>query len=233
MRYASSDMAAQFARSGSHWFRHRSNVLVCSLVLIAQAACLPPLMAQSAAELPPTTWAIAIHGGAGEAEWLSMDAATAAAYRDSLSRALAAGTAVLQKQGTAVDAVQAAVEVLEDDPLFNAGRVVFFKQKTAYEMDASLMNGKDLTGGGVAGVHFTRHPIALARAVMEHTQYVLMTGSGADAFSKSQGLEQQPPNFFFTDMRWNEFAAVMRNSHRPVPPLPAGVHLRSQSEVTG
>src|SRR5947209_13813581 len=233
MRYASSDMAAQFARSGSHWFRHRSNVLVCSLVLIAQAACLPPLMAQSAAERPTTTWAIAIHGGAGEAEWLSMDAATAAAYRDSLSRALAAGTAVLQKQGTALDAVQAAVEVLEDDPLFNAGRGAAFAADGSNEMDASLMNGKDLTGGGVAGVHFTRHPIALARAVMEHTQYVLMTGSGADAFSKSQGLEQQPPNFFFTDMRWNEFAAVMRNSHRPVPPLPAGVHLRSQSEVTG
>src|SRR5206468_9122927 len=91
------------------------------------------------------------------------------------------------------------------------------------EMDASLMNGIDRTGAGVAGVHSTRHPILLARAVMEHTQYVLMVGSGADAFSKQQGLEQQPPSFFFTEMRWKEFEDVMRSKHLPIPSRPAGV----------
>ena len=176
-----------------------------------------------------SSWAIAIHGGAGEAEWLSMDAATAAAYHASLAHALAAGTTVLEKHGSAMDAVQAAVEVLEDDPLFNAGRGSAFAADGTNEMDASIMDGRDLTGAGVAGVHYTRHPIALARAVMQHTPYVLMVGPGADAFSKSQGLEQQPPGFFFTEMRWNEFVDIMRKSHRPIPPLPPGVHLSTPS----
>ncbi|MGB6783904.1 MAG: isoaspartyl peptidase/L-asparaginase, partial [Terracidiphilus sp.] len=141
----------------------------------------------------------------------------------SLSRALAAGAAVLERHGTALDAVQAAVEVLEDDPLFNAGRGAAFAADGSTEMDASIMNGADLAGGGVACVHSTRHPIALARAVMEHTPYVLMVGTGADAFSRQQNLEQEPASFFFTEMRWREFEGVMRASGRPVPPRPAGV----------
>ncbi len=168
-------------------------------------------------------WAIAIHGGAGEAEWLHMDPATATAYHASLGRALAAGQAVLAAHGRALDAVQAAVEVLEDDPLFNAGRGSAFAADGTNEMDASLMDGETLAAGGVAGVHFTRHPVALARAVMEHTPYVLMVGPGADSFSRSQHLEQEPPSFFFTEMRWEEFSAVMRASGRPVPARPAGV----------
>jgi L-asparaginase / beta-aspartyl-peptidase len=176
-----------------------------------------------AAQPAPAKWSIAIHGGAGEEEWQHMDSATAAAYHASLARALAAGTAVLEKHGTALDAVEAAVEVLEDDPLFNAGRGAAFAADGSTEMDASIMNGVDLAGGGVACVHSTRHPIALARAVMEHTPYVLMVGTGADAFSRAQGLEQEPPSFFFTKMRWREFEDVMKASGRPIPPRPAGV----------
>ncbi len=172
---------------------------------------------------PAAPWAIAIHGGAGEEEWLHMDAATAAAYHASLQRALAAGVAVLQRKGTAMDAVEASVKVLEDDPLFNAGRGSAFTAAGTNEMDAAIMNGKDISGAGVAGVHFTRHPIALARTVMERTPYVLLVGRGADAFSKDQGLQQEPPSFFFTEMRWQEFENVMRSSHRPIPPRPAGV----------
>lgn len=85
------------------------------------------------------------------------------------------------------------------------------------------MNGADRAGAGVACVHSTRHPILLARAIMEHTPYVLMAGPGADAFSREQGLQQEPPSFFFTEMRWKEFQDVMRESHRPMPPRPAGV----------
>jgi len=185
--------------------------------------------AQAPSPTGPRPWAIAIHGGAGEAEWLNMDKTTADAYHASLSRAIAAGAAVLARGGAAVDAVQAAVEVLEDDPLFNAGRGSAFAADGSNEMDASIMNGADLKGGGTAGVHFTRHPIQLARAVMEHSPYVLMVGPGADAFSKSQVLEQQPPSFFFTEMRWAEFEGVMRDSHRPIPPRPAGVPAPAQS----
>lgn len=167
-------------------------------------------------------WAIAIHGGAGESEWEHMDPATAAAYQRSLGIALAAGTAVLKRDGSSLDAVEAAVEVLEDDPLFNAGRGSAFAADGSNEMDAALMNGETLAAGSVAGIHFTRHPIALARAVMEHTPYVMMVGTGADDFSRAQGLEQQPPSFFFTEMRWQEFAKVLKDSGRKVPPRPAG-----------
>jgi beta-aspartyl-peptidase (threonine type) len=198
--------------------------VVLSFAAAASAAC-----GQSKAETP---WAIEIHGGAGEAEWLHMDQTTADAYRASLGRALAAGTAVLEKHGTAMDAVEAAVEVLEDDPLFNAGRGAAFAADGTNEMDASIMNGVDTTGAGVAGVHFTRHPIQLARAVMEHTQYVLMAGPGADAFSKQEGLEQEPAGYFFTEMRWKEFEDVMRKSGRAVPARPAGVPLQNGAGVS-
>jgi beta-aspartyl-peptidase (threonine type) len=94
------------------------------------------------------------------------------------------------------------------------------------------MDGHTLAAGSVAGVHFTRHPISLARAVMEHTPYVMMVGDGADAFSRAQGLEQQPPSFFFTEMRWQEFAEIMRKTNRPVPPRPAGAPPAPQSTLT-
>jgi beta-aspartyl-peptidase (threonine type) len=194
---------------------------VCLLVLTAWL----PLFAraQSIPDDAGKEWAIAIHGGAGEAEWLNMDQPTAEAYRASLARALAAGVAVLKHHGAAIDAVEAAVEVLEDDPLFNAGRGSAFAADGTTEMDASIMRGADRSGAGVAGVHFTRHPIQLARAVMEHTPYVLMTGPGADAFSRQQGLAQERASFFFTEMRWKEFEEVMHKSHLPIPARPAGV----------
>ena len=181
---------------------------------------LPLLLVSFAAHAQP--WAIAIHGGAGEAEWEHIDAATASAYHASLERALAAGSAVLARHGSALDAVEASVEVLEDDPLFNAGRGSAFAADGTNEMDASLMDGATLAAGSVASIHFTRHPVALARAVMEHTPYVMMVGPGADAFSRAQGLQQEPAAFFFTEMRWQEFVGVMRASGRPVPPRPTG-----------
>lgn len=181
---------------------------------------MPLLLSSLVAQAQP--WAIAIHGGAGESEWKNMDTATASAYHASLAKALTAGSAVLARHGSALDAVTASVEVLEDDPLFNAGRGSAFAADGTNEMDAAIMNGATLEAGSVASIHFTRHPIALARAVMEHTPYVMMVGAGADAFSRTQGLQQEPPAFFFTEMRWQEFADVMRASGRSVPPRPAG-----------
>ena len=213
----------------------RRNLL--SFTLSFAAVCLTPVImtaATPAKEKADKTsskhWAIAIHGGAGESEWESMDPATAAAYHDSLAKALAAGAAVLQRHGKALDAIEAAVEVLEDDPLFNAGRGSAFAADGGNEMDAAIMDGATLSAGSVADVQFTRHPIALARTVMERTPYVMMVGPGADAFSRAEGLEQQPPSFFFTEMRWQEFAAIMRQTNRPVPPRPAGVGPDPKSE---
>jgi beta-aspartyl-peptidase (threonine type) len=200
----------------------RPTLFFAALLTLFTALTVGSASAQSPA-MPAHTWAIAIHGGAGESEWEHMDAATEAAYHASLAKALAAGSAVLKRHGAAMDAVEASVQVLEDDPLFNAGRGSAFAANGKNEMDAAIMNGATLAAGSVASVQFTRHPIALARAVMEHTPYVMMVGPGADEFSRAQGLEQQPPAFFFTEMRWQEFAAILRASGRPVPPRPAGV----------
>src|SRR6185437_8012274 len=101
------------------------------------------------------------------------------------------------------------------------------------EMDASIMYGQDLKGAGVASIHFTRHPVDLARAVMENTQYVLMVGSGAHAFSKAQGLEQEPQSFFFTEMRWKEFEQVMRTSNRLIPPFPTAFSFHLDPKAQG
>jgi beta-aspartyl-peptidase (threonine type) len=188
-----------------------------SLAILASAAC-----AQSA-NSHPTKWAIAIHGGAGEEEWQHMDAATADAYHASLARALQAGTAVLSKGGRSIDAVEAAIEVLEDDPLFNAGRGSAFDAEGKNEMDAAIMDGATLEAGSVAGVSATKNPIALARAVMEHSPYVMMVGPGADVFAVTQHLPQMPPSYFFTEMRWQELQGVLRAQGKPLPPRPPGV----------
>jgi beta-aspartyl-peptidase (threonine type) len=205
-------MCRQFGKRMSIWLKPRK---LYAFVLALGASLVP-------ASGHAQQWAIAIHGGAGESEWDHMNPATAAAYQLSLGNALAAGTAVLKRGGSSLDAVEAAVKVLEDDPLFNAGRGSAFASDGTNEMDAALMNGETLAAGSVAGIHRTRHPIALARAVMEHTPYVMMVGAGADAFSRVQGLEQEPPSFFFTEMRWQEFVKILKDRGRRVPPRPAG-----------
>ena len=188
-----------------------------SFVILASAACAQPKNPH------PTKWAIAIHGGAGEEEWQHMDAVTADAYHASLTRALQAGTAVLSKGGRSIDAVEAAIEVLEDDPLFNAGRGSAFDSEGRNEMDAAIMDGATLEAGSVAGVNATKNPIALARAVMEHSPYVMMVGPGADAFAVTQHLPQMPPSYFFTEMRWQELLGVLRAQGKTIPPRPPGV----------
>ncbi len=168
-------------------------------------------------------WSIAVHGGAGSGEWEHMPDAKEAAYRAGLDRALKAGAAVLDRGGAPMDAVEAAIHVLEDDPLFNAGRGAVFNERGENEMDAAIMDGATLRAGAVAGVRTTKNPISLARAVMEKTPYVMMVGKGADEFSARAGLPQEPPSYFWTAQRWKELVEVLEKSGRPVPVLPAGV----------
>jgi beta-aspartyl-peptidase (threonine type) len=152
-------------------------LLVSALLFTTLCEASFPASTENPPEAKPSHgWAISIHGGAGESEWEHMDAATETAYHASLAKALAAGSAVLKQHGSALDAVEAAVKVLEDDPLFNAGRGSAFAADGKNEMDAAIMNGATLAAGSVADVEFTRHPISLARAVMEHTPYVMMVG---------------------------------------------------------
>jgi beta-aspartyl-peptidase (threonine type) len=193
--------------------------VVCSSAGFAQQA----LLGQAPPKPAAAKWAIAIHGGAGESEWEHMDAATAAAYHASLDRALRAGAAKLADGARSLDAVEAALNVLEDDPLFNAGRGSAFDDQGRNEMDASIMDGATLAAGSVAGVRFTKNPISLARAVMEKTPYVMLAGPGADAFAASIHLPQMPPSYFFSEMRWQELLGVLKAQGKPIPPRPEGV----------
>jgi beta-aspartyl-peptidase (threonine type) len=198
---------------------HRVAIAVCA----AGGLLCSSLQAQTASAPKPAKWAIAVHGGAGESEWEHMDAATAAAYHASLERALAAGVEELSRGGRALDAVEAAIKVLEDDPLFNAGRGSAFDAEGRNEMDASIMDGATLQAGSVAGVRFTKNPISLARAVMEKTPYVMIAGPGTDAFAARIHLPQMLASYFFTEMRWQELLEVLKAQGKPLPPRPAGV----------
>jgi beta-aspartyl-peptidase (threonine type) len=149
-----------------------------------------------------------------------MDKKSADDYRAGLTRALAAATAKLQAGAAAIDAVQAAIVVLEDDPDFNAGRGAAFTAEGKNEMDASIMDGSNLEAGAVAGVQFAKNPISLARAVMDHTPHVMLIGAGADALAAHIGLPEMPASYFFTEGRWQEFVGVMKASGRPIPPRP-------------
>lgn len=154
-------------------------------------------------------WAIAIHGGAGT---LGRDAPAAelAAYRTSLERALTVGRDMLAKGAAALDVCEAVVRVLEDDPLFNAGRGAACNERGGHELDASIMDGATLRCGAVAGVTTVKNPISLARKVMTETKHVLLMGSGAEEFATSVGVERVPNDWFTTERRRQMLDEVLR-----------------------
>jgi len=147
---------------------------------------------------------IAIHGGAGVITRGSMTRDEEEAYRRDLGRALDAGYERLASGGSGLDAVTAAVRILEDSPLFNAGRGAVFSHEGINELDASIMDGRTLEAGAVAGVTHIRNPIDLARMVMERSQHVLLAGEGAEEFALEQGMDLVPQNYFFTERRWQQ-----------------------------
>ena len=186
-------------------------------------ACVAALaLAAPAAAQDRPAWSFAIHGGAGVIERANLSPEQDAAYRAALTRALEAGAEVLRNGGEALDAVEAAIRLMEDDPLFNAGRGAVFTAAGRNELDAAVMNGPDLTAGAVAGLTTTRHPIAAARAVMERSPHVMLIGTGADAFAAAQGLEQVEPSWFFTERRWQGLLKFLTDNNLPVPERPAG-----------
>ncbi|HET6170706.1 MAG TPA: isoaspartyl peptidase/L-asparaginase [Terracidiphilus sp.] len=163
-----------------------------------------------------------MHGGAGVIERATMDPKTEAAYRAGLTEAIEAGAKVLDRGGSSLDAIEAAIRILEDNPLFNAGRGAVFSAEGKNELDSAIMDGATLKAGAVAGVTRTRHPISLARAVMEKSQWVMLSGAGADAFGAHVGLEEVDPSFFFTEQRWDSLVKELKKEGLPIPPRPAG-----------
>jgi L-asparaginase / beta-aspartyl-peptidase len=146
---------------------------------------------------------IAIHGGAGTIERSNMTPEKEQEYRSGLQRALSAGYDILKRGGSSLDATEAAVRVLEDDPHFNAGKGSVFTSAGTNEMDAAIMDGRTLAAGAVAAVKHVKNPISLARLVMEKSGHVMMDSDGAEAFAKENGIELVDQKYFFTQQRWD------------------------------
>lgn len=148
---------------------------------------------------------IAVHGGAGTILRSQITPVKEAEYKHGLTDALKAGNSILENGGSGLDAVEAAVKVLEDFPLFNAGSGSVFSYEGKQEMDASIMQGKDLHAGAVCCVQNIKNPVSLARAVMEKTEHVMLCGEGAVDFAKTVGIEMAPDAYFFTQQRYEQW----------------------------
>ncbi|WP_288372228.1 isoaspartyl peptidase/L-asparaginase [uncultured Algoriphagus sp.] len=179
-------------------------------ILIISWSCSQPTDNQPVSEKTETQtkFALAIHGGAGTIKRENMSEEQEAEYRAKLKEALDAGFAVLESGGEALDAVIAAVKVMENSPLFNAGKGAVFTNEGKNEMDAAIMDGRDRNAGAVAGLTTVKNPITAARAVMENSPHVFMTGAGAEVFAKEQELELVSPDYFYTDFRFQQLEKI-------------------------
>ena len=153
-------------------------------------------------------YSIVIHGGAGTILKEDMTPELEQAYFKGLQQALTAGYAVLEEGGSAVNAVKAAVVILEDDLLFNAGRGSVFTKKGVQEMDAAIMDGSNLEAGSVSGVRNVRNPIELAAEVMHHSNHVFLSGKGANDFAIKQGIKLEPDEYFFSQFRYDQWKQI-------------------------
>jgi beta-aspartyl-peptidase (threonine type) len=160
-----------------------------------------------------------IHGGAGAIERSKMTPELEKEYRAKLTEALEAGYRVLSNNGSGLDAVEAAIRIMEDSPLFNAGKGAVFTSEGTNELDSSIMDGRTLAAGSVAGLKHIKNPISLARMVMEKSPHVMMVGEGAEAFARQQGVAMMPPSYFYTERRWQELQRIKAEERqRAAPP---------------
>jgi len=157
-------------------------------------------------------YAIAIHGGAGTILKSTMTPEKELAYKTGLQDAIEAGESILKNGGSAFDAVESAIIQLENNPLFNAGKGAVFTNTGKHEMDASIMNGRDLMAGAVAGVEGVKNPISLARAVMEQSEHVLLTGNGAMDFAKKVNASFENEEYFFVQLRYDQLQQAKQSN---------------------
>jgi beta-aspartyl-peptidase (threonine type) len=155
-------------------------------------------------------YVMVIHGGAGTLLKSKMTPGKEAAYKAALTEALTKGFAVLQSGKSSIDAVESTIHVLENSPLFNAGKGAVFTHNGRNELDASIMDGKTLKAGAVAGVTTIKNPISAARAVMDKSEHVMMVGSGAEQFAKEAGLDIVDPSYFWTKERWDGLQEALK-----------------------
>ena len=185
--------------------------LFCLALLVVSTGCYstsPNDATMSSSEKP--AYAMAIHGGAGVITRELLSAEKEKEYRKALNTALDIGEKILASGGSALDAVAATVISMEDDPLFNAGKGAVFTHEGRNEMDASIMTGQELNAGAIGGVTNIKNPILAARAVLEKSEHVLLTGKGAENFALAQGIESIDPTYFHTERRWNALQKLLK-----------------------
>ena len=159
------------------------------------------------------TFGIVIHGGAGTILRKNMTPEKEANYRAVLTEAIQVGYEILKAGGSSQKAVEKTIHIMEDSPLFNAGKGAVLNANASIELDASFMNGKSLDAGAISGVRTVKHPISAAIKVMEASPHVMLSGSGADTFASEQGLEIVPPEYFYTERRINALKQVQEAAH--------------------
>ncbi len=182
-------------------------ILINIAVLFIMVDFFNPLKAQSDSE-----FVLVIHGGAGTITRARLSPEKEKLYREKLTHALETGYEILSADGSALNAVEAVIRIMEDSPLFNAGKGAVFTHAGTNELDASIMDGRTLKAGAVAGVKTIKNPISAARKVMEETRHVMLSGDGADQFAKEQGLEIVSPDYFFTKKRWDSLQNIKKKS---------------------
>jgi beta-aspartyl-peptidase (threonine type) len=155
-------------------------------------------------------WAIVIHGGAGVITRDRMTPEMDKEYRGALSAAINKGKEILKNGGSALEAVEMTIRIMEDNPLFNAGKGAVFTHEGKNELDAAIMDGSNLAAGAVACVTDIKNPITAAKYVMTNSKHVMLTGAGASQFAKEQGLEIVPPSYFYTKKRYNELQEILK-----------------------
>ena len=168
------------------------------------------VLAMCSASIGQPRYVMVIHGGAGTILKENMTPEQETAFKQALTQALQAGYAQLQANKSSLEAVEAAILVMEDNPLFNAGKGAVFTHEGKNELDASIMWGPTRSAGAVAGVTTIRNPIKAARAVMEQSEHVMLTGKGAELFAEAKGLELVDPEYFYTENRWRGLQRALR-----------------------
>jgi L-asparaginase / beta-aspartyl-peptidase len=199
--------------------------------LLLLLTLLPALATAQSGTTKPTKpteppFALVIHGGAGTITRQNMTPEKEAAYRLVMNQALQTGHMILKRGGSSLDAVEATIRILEDSPLFNAGKGSVFTHEGKNEMDAAIMDGSTGKAGAIAGVTTVRNPISTARRVMDHSEHVLLVGPGAEAFAKAQGQELVPPAYFFTETRWSSLLQAVREEEAQSGAVPRPVLVR-------
>lgn len=179
-------------------------LFLLALLLIANAEC-----------LSQNKFGIVIHGGAGTIKKENMSPEKEEAYKSKLKEALLAGYQVLENGGSSLDAVEAAIKIMEDSPLFNAGKGAVFTEEGTVELDVSIMDGKTLSAGAAAALKHVKNPITLARKIMENSPHVILVGEGAEKFAGEQKLEMVDQKYFYTKERWDALQREKAKEQKP------------------